>query len=64
MKGKNVLIINAATMKEALQYWLEMKVFKSSDFEVSSVLETSLPTGIQYQIGIISKERKKEEEER
>lgn len=31
MKGNNRLILNTATVKEAIQYWLEQKVFIKSE---------------------------------
>lgn len=31
MKGNNRLILNTATMMEAVQYWLEQKVFSKSE---------------------------------
>lgn len=37
MKGANTIIMNAATMQEAVRFYLENKVFRRGDFKVVSV---------------------------
>ena len=37
MKGSNSLILNEATMKQALQYWFDNVLFKESGLTVTGI---------------------------
>lgn len=39
MTGNNTILLNSATMMEAVRFYLEKEVFKDGDFTVTSVKE-------------------------
>ncbi len=41
MKGTNELVLNAATMMEAVAYWLSKEVLQDDNFEVTSIIYVS-----------------------
>lgn len=57
MKGNNQMMLNQATMCEAVQYWLENKVFGQNNIspEVTVVKKASVAEGF-FDVSLTSKE--------